>query len=82
MATMAIIVISNQNVVCTPCSWVCLFIIGDDIFAAPAKPKKLPSKKPSFEQLLDDDSDELFVLKKDEPNAASNSVNSNTEVTL
>lgn len=59
--------------------FVCL--LGDDIFAAPAKPKKLPTKKPSFEQLLDDDSEELFVLEKDKPKAADNSVN-NTEVNL
>ncbi len=36
----------------------------DDIFDAPKKVKKT-TKKPSFEQLLDDESEDLFAVKKE-----------------
>ena len=39
-------------------------LADDDIFAAPARPKKKQSKKPAFEELLDDDSD-LFATEKE-----------------
>ena len=44
------------------------FFPADDIFSASTKPKK-KSKKPSFEQLLDDDTD-LFVQNKVQQNTS------------
>ena len=46
----------------------------DDIFAPSPKPKKAAVKKPSFEQLLDDDSD-LFTEGQDTTTPSNDLVN-------
>ncbi len=48
-------------------------ILADDIFAGPPKPKRMETKKPSFDALLDDDS-ELFSDIQNNEKIVSNDV--------